>query len=401
MATATTRVRRTFIEYPVQPEFMDLSFMEEAEDESLNLRTQSDPTGVNAEFAQPRKVLVPMRRVAEEGGGDAKRAHDASTGASPHGCASEEAQGDGDREEDQGKEGAESEEEEEEDDEEEDEEEEAGLALGNPLARTESVICAPAPARSGGDGSDGPPAAGQCPAGTSMAWGAAVPWNPYLAYNMGYAAPGACAWPCAPQVMMPQMVDESALAPPFGQLHNFHREALQFCTVDQDLRTFTKSKHFHGRLSVVTESKVHKGGQHRYMVQLVGGSLSRADGIGFVFAQRLPCTKDIQKIVSVYLNQQGEIGMRLFSKTEKAQEYVSPLEIGDWIEMSIDLDKQRIKFGVWRWDACAWTPSLQLVSSADFDFSSLAAKSDGAKDTSVGYLACVVKNNGASMRLGS
>eukprot|EP00413_Alexandrium_margalefii_P043704 CAMPEP_0204584926 /NCGR_PEP_ID=MMETSP0661-20131031/46622_1 /ASSEMBLY_ACC=CAM_ASM_000606 /TAXON_ID=109239 /ORGANISM="Alexandrium margalefi, Strain AMGDE01CS-322" /LENGTH=110 /DNA_ID=CAMNT_0051594429 /DNA_START=125 /DNA_END=454 /DNA_ORIENTATION=+ len=72
MAAAVARVRRTFIEYPVKPEFMDLSFMDEEEHVSNDLRTQSDPTGANTEFAQPRKVLVPMRGVAEEASRDSR-----------------------------------------------------------------------------------------------------------------------------------------------------------------------------------------------------------------------------------------------------------------------------------------------------------------------------------------
>mmetsp|Transcript_75944 Transcript_75944/g.176153 ORF Transcript_75944/g.176153 Transcript_75944/m.176153 type:complete len:324 (-) Transcript_75944:74-1045(-) len=323
MSAAVARVRRTFIEYPVQPEFMDLSFMDEEEDES-NLRTQSDPTGANADFAQPRSVLVPMRCVAEEG------AKTSGPDAS-------------------------------EDPEDEDEDSEDGELL-----RTQSVVCA-------------------SQSSSEPQWGfvGAVPWpSPYCAW--GCAAPEAPPFGCA-----------TPEPPPFGQLHCFHREALQFCTMEQDLRTFTKGRHFHGRLSVVTEGKVRKGGVHRYMVQLVGGSLSRADGIGFIFAHRLPCTKDIQKIVSVYLNQQGEIGMRLLSKTHKGSEHVCPLELGDWVELSVDLDNRRAAFGVWR--CSAW--GLALASSAHLDFGDMAH--DCGKDVSTGYLGCVVKNCGACMRLGS
>eukprot|EP00411_Alexandrium_monilatum_P053641 CAMPEP_0175417432 /NCGR_PEP_ID=MMETSP0095-20121207/45197_1 /TAXON_ID=311494 /ORGANISM="Alexandrium monilatum, Strain CCMP3105" /LENGTH=106 /DNA_ID=CAMNT_0016716565 /DNA_START=111 /DNA_END=428 /DNA_ORIENTATION=+ len=106
MAAAVTRVRRTFIEYPVQPEFMDLSFMDEEEDESINLRTQSDPTGANAEFAQPRKVLIPMRRVAEEAcrDGKANPSRDGSCGVPPHKGALVEADRRGQEEEEQGEE---------------------------------------------------------------------------------------------------------------------------------------------------------------------------------------------------------------------------------------------------------------------------------------------------------
>ena len=98
--------------------------------------------------------------------------------------------------------------------------------------------------------------------------------------------------------------------------------------VQPDFRQFTKAgvlpgdhRGFHasqvgyeGRLSVVSESQVHQDGLQRYLVQarlgasLVGhncglffacliceieftsGELSRADGVGFVFSQRLPCT---------------------------------------------------------------------------------------------------------------
>jgi len=185
------------------------------------------------------------------------------------------------------------------------------------------------------------------------------------------------------QLVMPRGVD-TCRQPPFGELHMFHRETLQFCGADPDLRVFAKGNCFHGRLSVVTESKVRNGGVHRYMVQLAGGNLSRADGIGFVFSRRLPCTKDIQKIASIYLNQHGEVGLRLFSKLDKAKEHVAPLEIGDWIEMSVDLDNNVADFGVWRWRTDSWPPVLHLASAAGIDFGSILPELEHTKGRAIG-----------------
>jgi len=53
---------------------------------------------------------------------------------------------------------------------------------------------------------------------------------------------------------------------PLGFLHSFHVETRDMGTVTPDFRTFTKIG-YEGRLSVVSESKVHTSGVQRYLVQ--------------------------------------------------------------------------------------------------------------------------------------
>ena len=66
----------------------------------------------------------------------------------------------------------------------------------------------------------------------------------------------------------------------------------------------------------------------------------------------MPCAKNIQKIatwsrlissemriqVSVFVNQRGRICMRVFGDILKAKKHVRALQVGDWIEMIIDLE---------------------------------------------------------------
>jgi len=401
-ATVVARVRRTFIEYPVQPEFMDLGSLEdEDDDDSQALRTQSDPTGANTDYAQPRKVLVPMRGLQEE-----TRSEVASNAA---GCGPFGEANIGDEEE---------------------EDDDDGAELGS-LGRTTSVVVGRAVQERTALGAawESPDSIQVQPTiveedeeetatctdydargcGSSALSPDAAVWEGSWTqgFDTSTSAEGNMVWASAygdgvqqQQLVMPGPLD-TCRQPPFGELHTFHRETLQFCGADPDLRVFAKGNHFHGRLSVVTESKVRNGGMHRYMVQLAGGNLSRADGIGFIFSRRLPCTKDIQKIASIYLNQHGEVGLRLFSKLFKAKEHVAPLEIGDWIEMSVDLDNNRADFGVWRWRTEGWPPVLHLASAAGIDFGSILPELEHTKGRAIGYMACVVKNSGTSMRLGS
>merc|ERR1719162_2099410 len=143
--------------------------------------------------------------------------------------------------------------------------------------------------------------------------------------------------------------------PPLGCLHNFHQETRNMGAVSPDFRHFTKVG-YEGRLSVVSESKVHedKEGVLRYLIQFAGGELSRADGVGFVFSSRLPCAKNIQRIVSIFVNQRGRICMRVFADIIRASAFIKTLEVGDWVELCIDLENKVATFNVWANTATGW-----------------------------------------------
>lgn len=253
------------------------------------------------------------------------------------------------------------------------------------------------------------------------AWGFPNPYDMYGGYGAMYPFPP-----------YPQAVDEAAgtavaaqedsapsdwhppalgSGPPVGALHSFHQETRDMGQVSADFRTFTKVG-YEGRLSVVSESRVHTDGMHRYLVQFAGGELSRADGVGFVFSPRLPCAKNIQRIVSIFVNQRGRICMRVFADIVRASAYVKPLELGDWVEMAIDLDQQVVTFNIWARTPTGW-PQLEgrPSSTAEFPYGSKLAKmnQDGGQQAhkakqmklNTGHLACVVKNIGVTVTLGS
>mmetsp|Transcript_18 Transcript_18/g.43 ORF Transcript_18/g.43 Transcript_18/m.43 type:complete len:730 (+) Transcript_18:45-2234(+) len=188
----------------------------------------------------------------------------------------------------------------------------------------------------------------------------------------------------------------------FGSLHSFHSEFSTMGQLRSDARQFTKQA-YEGRLSVISESQVHTGGVHRYLVQFSEGELSKADGVGFIFSPRLPCKKNIQRIVSIFANQHGQICMRIFENLLRADVCVEPLKLGDWVEMVMDLDNQTVTFSIWP-AAEGSTPTSRAVFSYGEtlkDFYDKAQSASRRLDFRKGHLACVVKNAGVTVTLGS
>lgn len=230
---------------------------------------------------------------------------------------------------------------------------------------------------------------------------------PAYAFNSFYVPPPALLWPVGiVGTTYGGEVPTVALEPRFEQgcLHKFHREVQSMGKVSDDFRRFTKEKDFDGRLSVVTESGVHTGGVHRYLVQFASGKLSKADGVGFVFSSTLPCKKNIQRIVSIFINQRGRICMRVCEDILRASAHVKPLKCGDWVEMVLDLNQYVASFSVWPEQQQQAFSSSQV---AEFDYGrSLEAfygmaYAKNIPDLSTGHLACVVKNEGVTLVLGS
>eukprot|EP00929_Paragymnodinium_shiwhaense_P045199 TRINITY_DN23120_c0_g1_i1.p1 TRINITY_DN23120_c0_g1~~TRINITY_DN23120_c0_g1_i1.p1 ORF type:complete len:882 (+),score=182.91 TRINITY_DN23120_c0_g1_i1:152-2797(+) len=194
--------------------------------------------------------------------------------------------------------------------------------------------------------------------------------------------------------------------PSFASEHLFHKEVATMGTVSDDYRKFTKTA-YEGRLSIITESQVHTGGTHRFLVQFTSGEMSKADGVGFVFSSRLPCKKNIQRIVSIFVNQRGRVCGRICSELVRVSAHVKPLRIGDWIEMVVDLDNHYMHFAVWpaKLDAQG---NQRPVSTAGFAFAGTMTQyrwEDGSQiqlhDLSMGHLGCIVKNVGVTVSLGS
>lgn len=185
--------------------------------------------------------------------------------------------------------------------------------------------------------------------------------------------------------------------PPFGQLHHFHPDTASTGYLSKDARRFTKEQ-FKGRLSVTTEDQVHYQGVMRYVVRFSGGEVSSADGVGFIFSPRLPCSKNIQRIVSIFANRTGRICTRAHAEVIRSDIGVKELEIGDWVEVTVDLDQQMAEFAVWPKNG-GW-PSTASVNFGNM-LATLQRKIPNLPQDTCGYFACVVKHLGVSVELGS
>eukprot|EP00443_Scrippsiella_acuminata_P044114 CAMPEP_0115202496 /NCGR_PEP_ID=MMETSP0270-20121206/18163_1 /TAXON_ID=71861 /ORGANISM="Scrippsiella trochoidea, Strain CCMP3099" /LENGTH=609 /DNA_ID=CAMNT_0002615925 /DNA_START=83 /DNA_END=1912 /DNA_ORIENTATION=+ len=186
-------------------------------------------------------------------------------------------------------------------------------------------------------------------------------------------------------------------SPPFGMLHRFHRETDTMGHLSEDARQFRK-ENFSGRLSVVTEDQIHSKGTMRYCVQFTGGELSAADGVGFILSSKLPCPKNIQRIVSIFANRTGRICIRAQSEVIRSDIGVRPIEIGDWVAVTVNLDELIAEFAVW--PAGGGQPSTAAFHFATA-LETMRARIPGIPNTTSGYFACVVKHVGVSMKLGS
>jgi hypothetical protein len=127
----------------------------------------------------------------------------------------------------------------------------------------------------------------------------------------------------------------------------WHDESLTMGKLDKDGKAFTKLE-FDGRLSMVTESSIHKAGKYRYAVYIEEGPMSVADGFGFVFSNSLPCKKNIQKIDSIFVNKKGKICTRVHNEMEMLNtESIGNIEVGSILELIIDLDSQLASFSLY------------------------------------------------------
>jgi len=166
-----------------------------------------------------------------------------------------------------------------------------------------------------------------------------------------------------------------------------------------DGRQFTKTE-FKGRLSLITEDAVHSGGVVRYAVQFTAGELSNADGVGFVFSSRLPVSKNIQQITSIFMNRAGQICLRGGPEVMRSNVNAKQLELGDWIEVIINLDEMVAKFTVWP-DTLGAAPSSAIYAFGP-SLAELEKRNASKLPISLcGHLACVAKNIGVMVTLGS
>ena len=167
-----------------------------------------------------------------------------------------------------------------------------------------------------------------------------------------------------------------------GGRHRIHPSAARSGYLSTDSRLFTKSIHYDGRLSIITGDHVHASGAEEYAVHFLGGTLSDADGIGFVFDQKLPCTQNIQKIESVFLNRDGRICTRRMNVVEDMGSGLPSLAVGDVVMVNVDLGGHVVTFTSWRGGRGV---------RASVDYSGFTCNQ--------GYLACVVKHANVTLCL--
>lgn len=206
--------------------------------------------------------------------------------------------------------------------------------------------------------------------------------------------------PLVPVAMRMQMASDMHVScgrPPFGEQHRFHEEVDKTGILSPDRRMFKKVS-FAGRLSVITEDRVRHAGIQHYAMQFVGGELSNADGVGFILAAKLPCCKNIQRIVAVFANRTGRICVRGHAELFRSEVWVRPLEVGCWVGVSINLDTMTAEFTV-------WSVGADSPSRATLEFgrtlNMLRDKIPTLPMVSCGYFGCVLKNAGVTVRLGS
>jgi len=211
-----------------------------------------------------------------------------------------------------------------------------------------------------------------------------------------------------PQVYNPNAPEHDQ--PSFGHKHYFHYETTKtgYCTLGPygTVRSVWKGGEFDRRLSLVTEGETHTGGEHKYLVQFTG-TVSDADGVGFVFSPKLPCPKNIKKICSLFLNKKGRVKRRVFDVMVDCQIFVPNFVEGDWVEMCINLDKSEATFTIWPWDACYWNPmwGKYKVRTSPISYGTwFDTKRDDSEekvDLNTGHLACVVKSESGVVSIAS
>ncbi|CAE7387475.1 unnamed protein product [Symbiodinium natans] len=170
--------------------------------------------------------------------------------------------------------------------------------------------------------------------------------------------------------------------------HRFHARGKAEIFAE-DRRSFLKKQK--GRLSLVSEDRVHKQGVERYQVSFLSGELSRADGVGIIFSQSLPKTSDIQQIVSLFLNRTGRLCSRVNQRVTRIASTLPQIELGDVIEVENDIDMRCARFTIW--SARGADPSTATVS-----YGQVADQLTSVQGQPIpGHLAVVVKHPGVSV----
>jgi hypothetical protein len=185
----------------------------------------------------------------------------------------------------------------------------------------------------------------------------------------------------------------------------WHDESSTMGSLSESGKAFTK-KEFDGRLSMVTESSIHKSGVYRYIVYIEEGPMSVADGFGFVFSNALPCKKNIQKIDSIFINKKGKICARIHNEMEMLNtNSIGTIEPGSIIELIIDLDNLDATFSLYSPPRGVDPSDLSILVREEGTFSNWmigtatsSIESTVKKTGKVGHFCAVLKNVNTKLR---
>ena len=185
----------------------------------------------------------------------------------------------------------------------------------------------------------------------------------------------------------------------------WHEESATMGLLSDSGKAFTK-KEFDGRLSMVTESSIHKSGVFRYVVYIEEGPMSVADGFGFVFSNALPCKKNIQKIDSIFINKKGKICARIHNEMEMLNtNSIGTIDVGSIIELIIDLDNLEGTFSLYSPPRGVDPADLSILARDEGTFSNWmigtatsCIESTIKKTGKVGHFCAVLKNVNTKLR---
>lgn len=90
-------------------------------------------------------------------------------------------------------------------------------------------------------------------------------------------------------------------------------------------------------ICMIYDQRLRCGGVHRYSYHILNGEIGPADGAGFVFdSQVRRC--NLQNMCSIFLNNRGQICFRNQQHVEKLSSALPRMEVGTWLNFTVDLD---------------------------------------------------------------